>query len=75
MDYIKKAFKNLMLANILWLICGIAMTSSIFFSGGYIDVDPTFLNVSLAALFDTMFVFSSLLARKHGELFKEIFGY
>jgi hypothetical protein len=75
MNYIKKTFKHLMLANLLWLICGIAMTSSIFFSGGYIDVHPTFLNVSLAAICDCMFVFSTLLARKNGELFKELFGY
>jgi hypothetical protein len=75
MDYLKKMFKNLMVANLIWLIFGVIMTSSIFFSAGYIDYNPTVTNVTLAVLCDGMFIFSSMLARKNGELFKKIFGY
>ena len=75
MNYLKKAFKNLMLANIFWLIVGVITTSAIFFSNGYMDYNPTVLNVTLASICDGMFVFSSILANNQGKLFKKIFGY
>ena len=75
MNYLKKAFKNLMLANILWLILGVLATSAIFFTGGSTDFNPTVLNVAVAVICDGMFIFSSLLANNQGKLFKKIFGY
>ena len=75
MNYLKKAFKNLMLANIFWLILGIIATSAIFFSNGYADYNPTVLNITLASICDGMFIFSSFLANNQGKLFKKIFGY
>jgi len=75
MNYMKSVFKNLMLANIFWLICGILMTSSIFFSGGVSDYNSTVLNVSASIVLDSMFIFTSMLARNHGALFTKLFGY
>ena len=75
MYYLKKMFKHLMVANIVWLILGIIITSSIFFSAGYISYNPTFTKVTLAVICDSMFIFSSFLASDNGKLFKKIFGY
>ena len=75
MKYLKGMFKNLMLANIIWLIFFVLMTSSIFFSNGYIDYGPTVGNVTLSILTGGMTIFSTMLARNYGALFTKIFGY
>lgn len=75
MNYLKKAFKNIMLANIFWLIVSIIMVSDIYFTGGNYDYNPTVLNVSVGFISTAMFGFSSWLASKQGANFKKIFGY
>ena len=75
MDYLKKMFKNLMLANIFWLICTVLMVSSIHFTNGYVNYNPTVLNVTVSTICGVMTAFSSMLARSNGKLFKKIFGY
>jgi len=75
MNFFKKAFKFFMLANLFWLLVSVISISSIFFSDGYYQLNPTFFKLVTSFISLTLFLTSSYLSNDGGKLFTKIFGY